>query len=165
MCHCVKASSSLSSSHHMSSSFSRFFVLVSSHLSVLLRSQRRCCSCPRRSSISIQKQRLKSSGALKPIKWLLSLPVSKLRLRRLRCLGLAMFCQLRKVIRKSCDGHVLVTGWSCTMPKGQRTKEVMGKLSSSTSWQVPNLDDRIALWQVLRKNEALANISEGTSKL
>lgn len=29
--------------------------------------------------------------------------------------------------------------------------------------QVPKLDDRISLWQVLRKNEALANISEGLS--
>lgn len=29
--------------------------------------------------------------------------------------------------------------------------------------QVPKLDDRISLWQVLRKNEALANISEGIS--
>ena len=33
----------------------------------------------------------------------------------------------------------------------------------ATDGQVPKLDDRISLWQVLRKNEALANISEGLS--
>lgn len=31
--------------------------------------------------------------------------------------------------------------------------------------KVPKLDDRISLWQVLRKNEALANISEGNASL
>ena len=29
--------------------------------------------------------------------------------------------------------------------------------------QVPKLEDRIALWQVLRKNEALSSISEGNA--
>ena len=38
-----------------------------------------------------------------------------------------------------------------------------GFIAAIKDSQVPKLDDRISLWQVLRKNEALANISEGLS--